>query len=127
MSSSPQRIPFYSSAVCIAALLLGQASPLRAQVGFNQFAFGPLMDAVYAITAGPDDALWLVVYNGAGGYYEIGRMSLTGAVTSFPLPQYNEPPGNYFGSGRRASAGVYQVSGKGRVSHKTATASLTVE
>ncbi len=82
-----------ASTACLTMLILAQFTPLRAQVGFNQFLFSPKIDgSLSAIAEGPDGAMWFIGYDSAdGGHSQIGRMTLAGAVTNFAVPENNQP------------------------------------
>jgi virginiamycin B lyase len=88
--------------LAVALLLILPASLPAQSPGFSQVVLppvppGPLptINPYNSITTGPDGALW---FTGLMGFTNIGRISSTGEVTTFPLPQdlygFDDTPSN---------------------------------
>jgi len=69
-----------------AFLFIAVAAILRAQT-FTEYPVPSASSQPYAITVGPDGALWFTETNGA----KIGRITTSGVVTEFPLPAGSQP------------------------------------
>jgi streptogramin lyase len=84
----------------------------------------PEISEPLAITAGPDNAMWFVNEDSSGGTRSIGRISLTGEVSSFPvaLPSGGRlnsittgPDGNLWFTNEGTLAASYANSSIGRI------------
>ncbi len=64
------------------------APPARPDVAIDEFPLPDPSSAPYAITAGPDGALWFTEESAS----RVGRITLAGTVTEFPLPDHSSRP-----------------------------------
>src|SRR5262249_32055349 len=73
---------------------IGRINPLAGsnaaiQASITQFPLPNALSIPFAITAGPDGALWFTEFSGD----KIGRISTAGVITEFPLPPNRNPAG----------------------------------
>jgi streptogramin lyase len=85
------RARFLRASVTLAAGLLSLLAPPVATATITEFPLPAADSAPYAVTAGPDGALWFTeLGNGLGaGNAKVGRITTGGAVTEFPIPTPN--------------------------------------
>src|SRR5687768_1470155 len=86
-STSRRRARLLALAVALAATTVGGFAP-AAPAAITQFPLPAADSAPFAITAGPDGALWFTeLGNGLGaGNARIGRITTAGAITELPVP-----------------------------------------
>src|SRR5712691_6897428 len=75
------------TAVVAGLLTVGLAPAATARPEYMRFPI-PNSQPLY-ITAGPDGNLWFTDY----GQIAIGRITTSGAITEFPIPQGSQPEG----------------------------------
>jgi len=98
---------------CVVAFLLSLGPSLAQQVAIGEYSLPTTDSFPYAITAGPDGALWFA----ANAY--IGRISTAGSITQYP--QEGEPKQIVFGS----DGGLwFTLSSGNRIGHMTRDGNL---